>query len=140
MTMTGGNLVLIHPDILAVPRGGRVFPDTNIWVNAIHTTAPFHLQARAALAVLRGNGVELFTSRQVLREYAATMTRPQSFSAPLPGSIVTANVNRILAMTTVVEDGPSVFFELLNFLNTISFGGKKVHDANIAATLRAHNM
>jgi predicted nucleic acid-binding protein len=52
------------------------FVDTNVLVNAGLVTAPFHQTASKALKDLRIAGVELWISRQVLREYLATLSRP----------------------------------------------------------------
>ena len=55
------------------------FADTNLWVNAAVPTAPHHSQAVAALG--RGAIGTLWTSRQVVREFLAVMSRPQTFFA-----------------------------------------------------------
>ena len=69
---------------MATTAADPVFVDTNILVFANTATAPFHAEAQAALLSLATPGVELWISRQVLREYLATLSRPQSFTAPVP--------------------------------------------------------
>lgn len=53
-----------------------VFVDTNVWVYASVPNAPLHAQARQALERATA---PLWTSRQVLREFLAAMSRPQTF-------------------------------------------------------------
>ena len=50
-----------------------VFADTNLWVNVAVPTAPLHAQAVAALG-RAGIGTQ-WTSRQVVREFLAVMSR-----------------------------------------------------------------
>lgn len=53
-----------------------VFVDTNVWIYASVPNAPLHQRAREALD---GATTPLWTSRQVLREFLAVMSRPQAF-------------------------------------------------------------
>ncbi len=58
------------------------FVDTNVLVYAAAESAPFHDRARAALVRFAVNE-RLSISRQILREYLAAMTRPQTWGKPL---------------------------------------------------------
>jgi predicted nucleic acid-binding protein len=60
------------------------FVDTNVLVYASQKRSAFHVQALACLQQARGECRALWISRQVLREYLATVTRPQRDQAPLP--------------------------------------------------------
>jgi len=126
--------------ILALAVGTRVMVDTNIWVFVSTTRSPLHLSAVEMIRDLRLAGMELCTSRQILREYASALTRPQRFSTAIPSSVVSGNVSKLARQLTVVEDGPHVFAEWLNLLQTHPTGGKQVHDANITATMIAHGI
>lgn len=55
-----------------------VFIDTNVLVYATITAAPFYQQARSAIRDREDEGAELWLSRQVLREYLATLSRPRA--------------------------------------------------------------
>lgn len=57
----------------------RAFVDTNILIRATLQSAPFHHQARSMILNLWDQDVELWISRQVLREYIANVTRPQTY-------------------------------------------------------------
>jgi predicted nucleic acid-binding protein len=130
--------VAVSPAVATVGAGQRVLVDTNILVFASSKSAPRHLAARAALDTLAQAGVELWISRQVLREYMATMTRPQTFAGPVPMAMVLADVGRFVGSLFLAEDGPPVFAQLLAILSTVPCGGRQVHDANIVATMLAH--
>ncbi len=111
--------------------------DTNVLVQSMATNAPFHAAARAALARLRAAG-PVAISRQVLREYLAATTRPQSWAKALTLAEATADTDRFIQRFAVLEDGPQVWDELMALSRRFAFGGKQVHDANIVATMLAH--
>jgi predicted nucleic acid-binding protein len=52
-----------------------VFIDTNILIYANLAMSPFHLQATERLQALDEQRVDLWISRQILREYLSGMTR-----------------------------------------------------------------
>ncbi|NNJ12821.1 PIN domain-containing protein [Chloroflexales bacterium ZM16-3] len=106
----------------------RLFIDTNILVYASWPAAPLHAQARAALASYATAGTLLIISRQVLREFLATLYRPRT---GLPIADIVAEVRRLEAGYVVIEDGPAITTELLTLLEA---GATQVHDTNIAAT------
>jgi predicted nucleic acid-binding protein len=54
---------------MTLTAGSAVFIDTNVLVYAIFPGTPFHDAARARLTELESNGVVLWTSRQVFREF-----------------------------------------------------------------------
>jgi predicted nucleic acid-binding protein len=113
----------------------RVFVDTNVLVFADVATAPLHAIALQALRDLSAAGAELWLSRQVLREYLATLTRPQSYAAPQPPAVLTAQVVQFQTKFQVAEGGSQVTTRLLALLAAVPIGGKQVHDANIVATM-----
>lgn len=117
-----------------------VFVDTNVLVYANVISAPLRAAAQARLQSLIGAGVELWTSRQVLREYCAVLSRPQWFSVPVAAPAIDADLVRFEAAFRIAEDGPAIFLRLRALLLAIPVGGKQVHDANIVATMQAHGL
>jgi predicted nucleic acid-binding protein len=117
-----------------------LFVDTNILVYSTVVTAPLHAAALQKLEAFEQAGVELWISRQVLREYMATLTRPQTYTMPLPPASVAADVIYFQSAFRIAEDGPAVTANLLTLLRTIPIGGKQVHGANIVATMQAYRM
>lgn len=61
-----------------------LFIDANILVYANVAEPPFNSIAVKTLTQLYQTDVELWISRQILREYLAVVTRPQDFSNPQP--------------------------------------------------------
>lgn len=112
-----------------------VFIDSNALVYARVATSPFHAQAVAKLEQLTQNKIPLCISRQSIREFVVTVTRPQQFMNPLPISIVVDDVRKMERELVVVDETAAVTETLLELLARIPCGGKQVHDANIVATM-----
>ena len=64
-------------------------------VYAYVAEAPWHQEAEAALAAHETAGVVLWLSRQVLREYLVSLTRPQQFPIPPDLATVIAQVQQL---------------------------------------------
>lgn len=113
-----------------------LFVDTNVLVYANVAEAPLHGVALHAITQAQGNGRDLWISRQVLREYLATMTRPQTFGA-LSRKLVLEQVRSFGGRFKVADESWRVTEHLLQLLTVHGIGGKRVHDANIVATMMA---
>lgn len=111
--------------------------DTNVLVQSTIAAAPEHLRARAGLARLRAQG-RVAVPRQVLREYLAVTTRPQSWSRALTLADAVTDINGFIRRFAILEDGQAVWDQLMRLTRSFAFGGKQVHDANIVATMLAH--
>lgn len=120
--------------------GNRVFLDTNILIYANIAESPFHQAAFNAIKVREQAGSSLWVSRQVLREYLAVLTRPQSFTHPIPATTLAAQVRSFVDRFQVAEDDSRVTERLLALMERFSIGGKQVHDANIVATMQVYGI
>jgi predicted nucleic acid-binding protein len=102
------------------------FIDTNVLVYSTAEAAPFHEQARSALA--REAAISpLAISRQVLREYLATVTRSQTWSHALTLAEAFEDAQTFARRLVVLEDGPAVWDRLAALGRDFVFGGKQVH-------------
>ena len=116
-----------------------MFVDTNVLVAARFSSAPSHQVAAACLARLGGSGEPLRLSLQVLREYLAVTTRPQTWSNPLSMEVALEDVRRLLGYFQLLEENRSVLTTFLNLCRSTPSLGKHIHDANIVATMLAHS-
>jgi predicted nucleic acid-binding protein len=116
-----------------------MFVDTNVLVYANQKRSAFHTEA-VALLERAGRDTALWISRQVLREYLATVTRPQGSEPALPMAAALQRVRNFAVRFEVAEDGPEVFDKLLELLARVRVAGKQVHDANLVATMLAHGI
>jgi len=113
------------------------FVDTNVLVYAIVEGAPFQEKARAALIRVAREETPTI-SRQVLREYVAVVTRPQTWGTPLGLTAAMADAAAFADRFRLLEDGPAAWDCLRELSLHCDFGGRQVHDANIVATMLAN--
>jgi predicted nucleic acid-binding protein len=118
----------------------QIFIDTNILIYANVVTAPFHTQAQVALQNVWQSGADLWISRQVIREYAVTLTRPQVFSQPVNIATVITQIQYFQTVFRLADDTAPVTDRLLTLLSTLAVGGKQIHDANIVATMLVYGI
>jgi predicted nucleic acid-binding protein len=116
-----------------------LFVDTNVLVYANVIETPFHEQALAAINAAYQANRTIWISRQVIREYLVTMTRPQAFEN-LPKTTVLEQIEQFTTRFDVADDIPVVTGKLLDLLANYRLGGKQVHDANIVATMQAYGI
>lgn len=114
-----------------------MFVDTNVLVVARAANAPGRDSALAILAAMRREE-PLRISRQVLREYLAVVTRPQTWASPLPMPEALRDVRQFASAFEVLEDNQAVTDMLANLCRDVDVAGKQVHDANIVATMLTH--
>ncbi len=117
-----------------------IFIDTNVLIYANVASAPMHSQALTTLNNLWTSGEVLWISRQVIREYVANVTRPQTYAAPMPATNVIARVQYFEQTFQVAEDTSTVTGKLRDLLKSIVIGGKQMHDANIVASMLSHGI
>ena len=114
-----------------------MFADTNVLVYARIVEAPFHQAARSMLERVFQDEEPLRISRQIIREYLATVTRSY-WPAPIPIHQALGDVDELLGLVNVLEDGPTVTRNLLQLCRQVPVAGRRIHDANIVATTLAH--
>lgn len=117
-----------------------LFIDTNILIYANVATAPLHAQALAAIKAAHQAGRPLWISRQVLREFIAARTRPQTFAQPSTPQVVIERVRYLEERFQVVDDTAAVTGQLVKLIAAFKIGGKQVHDANIVASMLAYDI
>ena len=115
-----------------------MFLDTNVLVRARFEAAPSHALARRRMREAGGSGEVLRISRQVVREYLATVTRPQQWSPPVGMNEALGHAATLETRFEILEDGPEVADALMRLCREVPVAGKQVHDANIVATMLAH--
>lgn len=116
-----------------------LFVDTNVLVYANVIETPLHDQALAAINTAHQAGRTIWISRQVIREYLVTMTRPQSFEN-LPKATVLEQIDQFIERFEVADDTVAVTRQLVKLMGDLKIGGKQVHDASIVATMLAYDI
>ena len=110
-----------------------LFIDTNV------LETPLHKQAWAAINAAHEAGRAIWISRQVIREYLVTLTRPQTFTT-LPREMVLEQITRFIMCFEVADDTAAVTEQLVKLMANVQIGGKQAHDANIVASMLAYDI
>ncbi len=116
----------------------KAFVDTNILLRTIITQMDQHVESEALVQQMWADKVELWISRQVIREYLVQITHPRTFDPPLEIEQVMEHLTQVEGLFRVADDTQAVTAHLKTLLQTVPTRGKQIHDANIVATMRAN--
>ena len=118
-----------------------VFVDTNVLVYSRFPASPLCVPAAVKLEELFRANAAVWASRQILREYATSLTRPQNYRIrPVPIADVIRDILYFESVLKIADETAAVTQQLLALLAAIPCGGKQVHDANIVATMLVHGV
>ena len=122
-------------------RGERFFVDTNVLLAATDRSRPEHDGARQLLTRARRAGVHPCMSGQVVREYLSVATRPvaQNGLGMRPGDAL-GNVGVFRKRIALLVEDEEVCDRLCALVRATGVAGRRLHDANIAATMRRHGI
>ena len=117
-----------------------IFVDTNVFVYTRFDSAQQSAVARRLLRQARATD-EIGISRQVIREYLAVVTRQQTWSeSPLSMAEALQDVEYIRRGCRVLDNNDAVLNHFMALCMDVPVAGAKVHDANIVATMLAHDV
>lgn len=117
------------------------FVDTNVLLYASSARSPWHRDAEALLSRARQQDIQLVISTQVVREYLAVATRPESGKIDKPAvRDALDNVRTFQAELRVIPEDPAVSARLVELVERYEVAGKQVYDANIVASMLIHGI
>lgn len=117
-----------------------VFVDTNLLIHANNEESPFQQETRQRLLDLAADGCPLWISRQVLREYAAVLSRLMNEKNAFNGPVIVADLQRFEREFLVADDNTAVSAQLQELIVSHAVKGKQTHDANVVATMLVHGI
>lgn len=118
----------------------KAFVDTNILLRAMIPRLNQHAEAEALIQRMWENNVELWISRQVIREYLVQATHPNSFKPELTLEQVMSQMEIITTLFRVADETQMVTEQLFDLLKTYPTQAKQIHDANVVATMLANDI
>lgn len=115
--------------------------DTNVLLRFADSSSPEHgTAANAVDCLLTSNGV-IYISPQVLIEFWAVATRPESANGLGWSTATTSDVIRALrSQFPLLHETADVFDRWVELVERCHVAGKRVHDARIAALLLVHGV
>ena len=115
--------------------------DTNVLLTATDESRQWHREAQRLLAESRRHGLHLAASGQVLRECLVVATRPVNVNGlGLGVRDAAANVNEFLRCIHRYGETEEVARRLRELCLSRNLRGKRLHDANIVATMLTHGI
>jgi predicted nucleic acid-binding protein len=118
----------------------KAIVDTNILLRATIPGFSLHEQAKQLIDEQIEAEVELWISRQIIREYISQATRPQAFLKPMTIEQVELQIVTMRGLFKIADETEAVTAQLLALLKEFPTGGKQIHDANIVATMLAYGI
>lgn len=119
----------------------RLFLDTNVLLAATDEDRASHVGALAALNDRPSTGTSLYLSGQILREYLVVAIRPVAANGlGLTRSHALANAEAFAGRATLLQETAAVSQTLRHLVATRSIHGKRIHDANVVATMSTHGI
>ena len=127
---------------MTIEAGEVVFADTNVLLCATDRSREHHEEARRLIRGAGPSGYHLALSGQVIREYLVVATRPvadNGLGLSTPEAL--HNVDQFSRPPTVFCDQPeSVSVRLRELTAAHGLRGKRIHDANVVATMLVHGI
>ena len=119
----------------------RQFVDTNILLTASDADRSRHADCRRLLESALTGVPRLFTSGQVFREYLVVATRPKKNNGlgMLPKNAL-ENVAAFRRCIHLLHEDSGVVDRLASLIRKHKLSGKRIHDANISATMLEHGL
>lgn len=102
-----------------------MFVDTNVLVKSRILEAPDHDIARARLGRTLQDPEPLRVSRQIVREYLAVVTRPETWPVAITRADALNDVDRLISAFEMLEDGPTVTDSLVALCREVPVGGRQ---------------
>lgn len=122
----------------------RLFVDSNVLLRFTFSTLNHHQECKDHLRRLISQRAELSISGQVIREFCVQASHPNTFkeaeTTPLSSVQLARMVGSLHARFRVLEENAAVHREFQNLLQNYPVGGRQMHDANIVATMLAHDI
>ncbi len=118
--------------------GNSFFLDTNILVSATDRSRAHHSRALSLFHEVPKQGGHLVGSGQTIREYLVVVTRPLDENGlGLTAHQACQNVSQFSQHLHVLAEDERVRSHLTDLVRRYRVTGKRIHDANIVATMVA---
>ncbi len=121
--------------------GEVLFVDTNVLLSATDESRPQHRDACRLIVESGARGRHLAASGQILREYLVVATRPVEMNGlGLAVADAIANLHQFLRHLHSYDETEAVARRLRDLALDHGLRGKRIHDANVAATMATHGI
>lgn len=120
--------------------GEHCFIDTNVLIYSTVSGNPWYDTARSWLITLYDQDIHLYVSPQILREYLVVLTRGQVFTVQFTVEQAMAALETLLLSIEVLDETQLTAILLRDLVRRYQVKGKRIHDANVVATMMTHHI
>jgi predicted nucleic acid-binding protein len=121
--------------------GEILFLDTNILLIATDESRKYHQLATRVIATHNRGGIHLGISGQIIREYLVVATRiPDVNGLGLSPDEALSNIEVFRQRLVFFDETEAVSNKLRSLIGSYQLTGKRIHDANVAATMLTHSL
>ena len=122
-------------------RGELMLIDTNVLLNATIRSRPDHLTCIEIIRSAPSAGIHLVTVAQVFREYLVVATRPRENNGLGLSSLdAIHNIRSFRSRVHIIPETSEVLAKLIELVELYNLVGKRIHDANLIASMNAHRV
>lgn len=126
---------------MTIEAGETAFVDTNVLLSATDRSRGHHDEARGLFRAAREAGFNLALSGQIIREYLVVATRPVEVNGlGMDPADALHNVSTFTPRAMLCAESEAVSAQLRSLVATYALKGKRIHDANVVATMAAHDI
>jgi len=117
----------------------KIFIDTNILVYAADADDAFNARVKEAFKDILEK-YEPWISRQILREYAVVVSRKEYLEKPIEPSEIVQDIIKWERIFNVIDETQDITDNLMKLITKYNLKGKRIHDANIVASMMRHEI
>lgn len=113
----------------------RVLLDTNVLVYASDSGSPYHAACAALQEKALRKEIEACISPQILYEYFAGVTNPNTAARPLTIDEALSDVERLAQAYPLIFPPADTHVQVVQLVRTTGLAARHVHDVHLAATM-----
>ncbi len=126
---------------MEIKAGDILFLDTCVLLTATVESRQHHQHAQRLLLASGRTGIHFATTGQIMREYLVVATRPlEANGLGLTPPQALTNVAEFRRRLVFFDETELVAHNLTELVRTHQLKGKRIHDANVVATMLAHGI
>src|SRR5947209_13059697 len=122
-------------------RADSYLVDTNILLRSAQPHSPEYATAVAAVAALGERGETLYLTPQSIIEFWSVATRPADVNGlGMTPAEADVELRRLEGFFVLLADIPAIYTEWRQLVLALGVSGRQVHDARLAAVMRAYGV
>lgn len=119
---------------------GSIFIDTNVLSYAEANDPKWGAIAQKKIAVYEQKGFDIWISRQIIREFLMVTSRKMKEVDAYDAKSLADRIQAFQKQYFIADETEFTTHELLKLIDKYQIVGKSVHDCNVIATIKVHQI